>query len=80
MEEGEVCKSFFFKSSVEELKKFEKVMVGITVTPGKSFGVRQSLLEEGIFSVQETPLGPKLCLLEETVEGDLEVLLQDGGD
>lgn len=79
-DEEEVCNYFFFNSTEEELDKFEKVMVGIMVAPGLAYGVRQSLMEEGIFSIQATPLGPNICLLEETVEGDLEVLLQDGGD
>lgn len=30
--------------------------------------------------MQATPLGPNLYSLEETVEGDLMVLLEDGGD
>lgn len=49
VEEEEVYKSFFFNSSEEELKNIEKAMVGITIAPGLAFGVRQSLLEEGIF-------------------------------
>lgn len=55
-------------------------MVGITVSPGLAFGVNQSLIEGGIFTVVATPMGPNICLLEETVEGDLEVLLKDGGE
>lgn len=47
---------------------------------GLAYGVNQSLIEEGIFSIVATPLGPNLCLLEDTIEGDLEVLLKDARD
>lgn len=62
--EEEVCKAFFFKSTEEEVKKYIKAMVGITVTTGLAFGVSQSLIEEGIFIVIATPLGPNIyvCL------------------
>lgn len=45
---------------------------------GHAYGVSQILIEEGIFTVVATPLGPNLCMLEETVEGDLEALLKEG--
>lgn len=80
MEGEEACKSFYYNSTEVELNKFNKAMVGTSVAPGMAYGVRQSLLEEGIFSIQATLLGPNLCFLEETMEGDLGVLLQDTGD
>lgn len=55
-------------------------MVGVTHLSDLAYGVGKILLEEGIFSVQATPLRQNLCLLEESVEGDLELLLSDGGD
>lgn len=48
--------------------------------PGTAYGVGKSLIEEGIFSIQATPLGPNLCLLEEQVEGDLALILKEGVD
>ncbi|XP_058745968.1 uncharacterized protein LOC131618827 [Vicia villosa] len=77
---GEACKSLFFKSTVEERKGMEKAMVGITVAPGLTYGVGKSLIEEGIFSAKATSLGPNLCLLEESIEGDLKALMEEGGE
>lgn len=45
---------------------------------GTTFGVDKSLLEEGIFSITATPLGPSLCLLEESSDGELDLLLKEG--
>lgn len=36
--------------------------VGIVKEPELAYGVNQSLLEEGIFMIVATPLGPNLCL------------------
>lgn len=73
-------KIVFFSATKEETKKFDKFMVGVVRKPGMAYGVCDSLLEEGIFSIKATPLGPNLCLLEEEVEGDLELLLRDAGE
>lgn len=48
--------------------------------PCSAYGVRNNLIEEGIFSIQATPLGPNICRLEEPVDGDLDLILNDGGD
>lgn len=50
-------------------------MIGTAKTTGLAYGVSQSLIEEGIFCIMATPLGPNLCLMEETIEGDFEALL-----
>ncbi|XP_058732730.1 uncharacterized protein LOC131604301 [Vicia villosa] len=78
--EVETSKSLFFKSTDEERRGMEKVMVGISVTLGLAYEVGKSLIEEGIFTVKAIPLGPNLCLLEETMEGVLKALLEEGGD
>lgn len=59
--------------------RYGKAFVGVASAPGLSFGMCLSLIEERIFSVTETPLGPNLCLLEESVEDELNVILEDGG-
>ncbi|XP_058775836.1 uncharacterized protein LOC131650123 [Vicia villosa] len=75
--EEETFKTFIYSSSLEEQNKYRKAMVGIARSPGMAFGVSKSLLAEGIFTVVATPLGPNLCLLEETVDGDLDRLLSE---
>lgn len=72
--------TIFFTSSAEDRVRFNKAKVGIMRILGKAYGVNKSLVEEGIFTITATPLVPNLCLLEETVEGDLETLLQDAGE
>lgn len=54
--------------------------MGIAKAPCLAYGVSQSLFEEGLFSVVATSLGPNLCLLKETNEGDLDLLLQGAGE
>ncbi|XP_058768749.1 uncharacterized protein LOC131642531 [Vicia villosa] len=73
-------KTFFYSSKKEETDRFQKAMVGVSKAAGMAYGVSKILLEEGIFSVVATPLGPNLCLLEEKTEGDLKLLLRDAGD
>lgn len=34
-------------------------------------------MEEGLFSIRVTPLGPNLCLLEDLIEGEVEVLVEE---
>lgn len=76
----EVNKMFFFKYEEADKERFIKDMVGVAKSPGLAFGVNQSLLEEGIFTISATSQGPNLCLLEEKVKGYLENLLQDEGE
>lgn len=73
-------KSFIYFSDQDERKKFVNSKVGVVKEPGLVYGVNQSLIEEGIFTIVATPLGPNLCLLEETIEGDLDLLLKYVGD
>lgn len=75
-----VSTSFIYESSSKENMKFTKAKVGITSAPGLTYGVNQSLIEEGIFTVITTSLGPNLYLLEELVDGDLNTLLEDEGE
>lgn len=77
-EDMEACKSFIFDSSKEDRKKFENAKVAVMHLAGLAYGVSNSLIEEGIFSIQETQLGPNLCLLEESVEGDSDLIMNDG--
>lgn len=70
-------KTFSYNSNSDDKDRFKKAMVGIVKAPGLAYGMSQSLLEEGIFSVVASPLGPNLCLLKETNEGDMDLLLQD---
>lgn len=53
--------------------------MGIARSPGFTYGVNNSLVEEGIYSVVATPLGPNLSFLEEKEEGVLSQLLKDAG-
>lgn len=76
----EAFKLFIFNLKKEDKKKYKKARVGVTRIPGLAYGVGKSLIKEGIFLVHATSLGPNLCLLEESVEGDLDLLLKNGGE
>lgn len=76
----EAIQTIVFTSKKEDRARFNKAMIGIVRKTGQAYGVNQSLIEEGIFSITATPLGRNLCLMEENVKGDLEALLQDVGD
>lgn len=78
--EKEACKTFFFKSNPEDKRIFEKAKVGVMKKPGSAYSVSKSLMEEGIFTIQAIPLGPNLCLLKESVEGELDLILEEGGE
>lgn len=58
--------------------KFKSSMIGVMNKVGQAYGVNRSLIEEGIFTIKATPLGPNLCLLEESGKGDLDALLKEG--
>ncbi|XP_058724741.1 uncharacterized protein LOC131596144 [Vicia villosa] len=73
-------KAFFYQTSLEEKNMFCKAKMGVAAAPGLAFGVKQGLIEEGIFTVKATPLGPNLCLLEEVVAEDLDMFLAEGGE
>lgn len=79
LEGKKTYKSFIFNSSKEGKKKYVKAKVGVTRIPGLAYGVGKSLIEEGIFSIQAVPMGPNLCLLTESVEGDLDLILNEEG-
>lgn len=68
----EVNKIFFYNSKESERELFTKACVGVVKKPGLAFGVSKSLLEEGIFSMTSTPLGPNFCLLEDNIERERE--------
>lgn len=75
----EISNNFFFKSSVEDRSRFCKALVGVVKNLGLAYGVSQSLIEEGIFTITATSLSPNLCLMEESVEGDMDLLFKDAG-
>lgn len=79
-EGGEACKSVYYNSSIEDRRKYEIAKVGLMKEPGSAYSVGRRLLEEGIFTIQVIPLGPNLCLMEESIEGELDMLLKEGSD
>lgn len=79
VEEKEASKAFFYNSSKEDRSRFANIMVGVMKRSGDAFGVGKYLREEGIFSIHAIPLGPSLCLLKESIEGELKLILEEGG-
>lgn len=73
----EISNTFFFTSSVEDMDRFYRALVGVMKNPGLAYGVAQSLIKEGIFTITATPIGPNLCLMEESVEGYMDLLFKD---
>ncbi|XP_058755351.1 uncharacterized protein LOC131628537 [Vicia villosa] len=80
VEEYTASQSLFFISNESEMLRFNKAKVGVTRRVGDAYAVANSLLEEGIFTMSATALGPSLCLLEEIAEGELETLILEGKD
>lgn len=75
----QASKYFIYNTNQEERNGFRNEMVAIVKETGDAYGVSKILIEEGIFSMISTSLGPNIFLLEETNEGDLELLLNDAG-
>lgn len=66
-----------FNIESAELKQFEKVCVGVVEKPIMTFNMQEAFHSEGYFGITATPLGANLVLLEEQVEGEIEVLMEE---
>lgn len=70
------------KSTHENLKwlKLKKEYVGVVKNTGSSYNIQNHFYEEGYFDVKVSLLGPNLCLLEGSEDGDVDALLEGAVD
>ncbi|XP_058733676.1 uncharacterized protein LOC131605320 [Vicia villosa] len=62
-------------SSVEDKGRSAKAWIGELRVPGSGHGIQKSITKAGFFGIVVSPLGAKLCLVEEGIEGALAEFL-----
>lgn len=68
----------FEKIDEEVYIRFNKAFVGKVEKVGLTYNIQDVFDMEGYFGVKVTPLGAKLCLLEDHGDGDLDDLIASG--
>ncbi|XP_058783790.1 uncharacterized protein LOC131658522 [Vicia villosa] len=71
-----VSKSISFQPSEEASNQYFKAFTGVIKEPGVDVDIKRLFLEEDIFSIRVTYLGPNLCLLEDLIEGEIEEFIK----
>ncbi|XP_058783228.1 uncharacterized protein LOC131657894 [Vicia villosa] len=76
-EGNKVPKTLFFKPCFEDVSQYKKAFTGRIKESGKMEDIKKLFLEEGIFSIRVTVLGPNLYLLEDLIEGEVELFVEE---
>lgn len=71
------AKSITFHPNPEDYCHYSKAYVGKIKNPGVIINFKKIFMEEGLFSIRVTSLGPNLCLLEDLVGGEIESFLEE---
>lgn len=74
---GVPVKSINISSSAEDLARYRKAFTRILRNVGEVVDIKKKFLEEGIFTIRVTLLGPNLCLLEDLEGNDVEVFIEE---
>lgn len=60
-----------FSSEAEVKASFTKSYVGVVHNLGSLYNIQERLFSEGYYAIKVTPMGPNMCLLEESEEGEI---------
>lgn len=72
------CKVKFYLKE-KDLFRVLKAYVGFIKNSEMSYNMQNFFNMEGYFFIQVTPLGANLCLIEDRVEGEMQVLMEGTG-
>lgn len=61
----------------EDHKRYGKTCTGVLRDPEMAPAMKNLFLQEGIFTIRVTILGPNLCLLEDLVYGVVEIFIKE---
>lgn len=79
-EAGLVSKSFSMAGEVEDLNKYGKEFTGVLRNSTMVSELKNLFIEEGIFIIRVTLLGPNLCLLEDLIHGEVDIFIEERKD
>lgn len=77
---GVIFKPLHFVPNQEEVNRLNKAFTGALRYPGDEVDIKRKFLEESLFSIKVTILGPNICLLEDLVGEDMESMLLERKD
>ncbi|XP_058732712.1 uncharacterized protein LOC131604256 [Vicia villosa] len=66
-----------FQPGYDVLSQYKNAYTGWIKEAGKMADLKSLFLEEGIFTIRITRLGPNLCILEDLVEGEVELFMEE---
>lgn len=72
-----MAKSLWFCSEREKVKRYEKAFTGVLKDLGMALILKKIFLDEGIFSIRVTSLGPNLCILKDLVTREVESFVEE---
>lgn len=75
--DGVAPKSFTMKSEEEYVSRYIKAYMGVLKDSVLASSLKKLFLQEGIFIIRVTILGPNLCLLEDLVHGEVEIFIEE---
>ncbi|XP_058750760.1 uncharacterized protein LOC131623755 [Vicia villosa] len=64
-------------SMSQDKSRYLKAFTGRLREPGNMIDLKKLFLEEGIFSIRVTSLGPNLCLLEDLIGGEVDMFIEE---
>lgn len=70
-------KAMYFVTDEEDDMRFYKAYTGVMRNPRVEDDIKSRYLEEGLFSIRVTIMGPNLCLLEDLVGNDVASLVSE---
>lgn len=76
-EQGKSLKSLSFQSESEEVERYQSAYTGMLNVSGMVMALKRIFLDEGIFTIRVTFMGPNLCILEELVKGEVEIFVEE---
>lgn len=75
--DGEISKSFLMLSDEDDLNRFGRAFIGTLRDSAMAQDLKKVFLEKGIFTIRVTILGHNICLLEDLVFGEVEILIEE---
>lgn len=71
------AKILTFSLKADDISQYSKAFTGKIKNPGVDIDLKKIFMEEELFSIRVTLLGPNLCLLEDLVGSEIETFLEE---
>lgn len=69
---------FSYESNKENMARMKRAFIGVVHEARMAYNIQTSFKVEGYFAIKVSPLGANLCLLEESEEGVISDLINEG--